>query len=84
MTSINDKLLQLYVNAKTFDLREEEGQVAAEYMGLVALAAFIIYGLLTATNIDHTISTTVERLVNAISTGADPGTGAGGGGGGGE
>ncbi len=75
MTSINDKLLQLYVNAKTFDLREEEGQVAAEYMGLVALAAFIIYGLLEATDIDKVISDTVERLVKGIATGANPGEG---------
>ncbi len=75
MTSINDTALRLYVNAKTFSLRDEEGQVAAEYMGLVALAAFIIFGLLTQTNIDEKISTTVERLVNGMASGANPGGG---------
>ena len=72
MTSINDKALELYVNAKTFSLREEEGQVAAEYMGLVALAAFIIFGLLTTTNIDVKISEMVRDLVGAIAKGEDP------------
>lgn len=74
-TRINDTALQLYVNAKTFSLRDEEGQVAAEYMGLVALAAFIIFGLISQTDIDGKISSTVERLVNGISTGASPGGG---------
>ena len=75
MTSINDKFLQLYISTKTrtLDMRDEDGQVAAEYMGLVALAAFIIYGLLEATNIDKVISDTVERLVKGIATGANPG-----------
>ena len=72
MTSISTKLLQLYVNGKTMSLRDEEGQVAAEYMGLVALAAFIIYGLISQTDIDGLISETVERLVTGISTGAEP------------
>ena len=71
-TRINDKALELYVNAKTFSLREEEGQVAAEYMGLVALAAFIIFALITTTDIDRLISETVRDLVEAISKGDDP------------
>ncbi len=72
MTSINDKALELYVNAKTFSLRDEEGQVAAEYMGLVALAAFIIFALITTTDIDTLISETVKRLVGAIAKGENP------------
>ena len=71
-STITDKALELYVNAKTFDLRREEGQVAAEYMGLVALAAFIIFALITTTDIDTKISQTVERLVGAIANGSDP------------
>lgn len=71
-TRINDKALELYVNAKTMSLREEEGQVAAEYMGLVALAAFIIFALITTTDIDTKISETVEKLVGAIAKGDDP------------
>ncbi len=74
MTSINDKALELYVNAKTFNFREEKGQVAAEYMGLVALAAFIIFGLLTTTNIDVKISNMVRDLVGAIAKGENPGS----------
>ena len=73
MTStIADKALELYVNARTFDLRREDGQVAAEYMGLVALAAFIIFALITTTDIDTKISQTVERLVGAIARGENP------------
>jgi Flp pilus assembly pilin Flp len=73
-TSINDKALELYVGAKTrtLSLRDEEGQVAAEYMGLVALAAFIIFALITTTDIDTKISQTVERLVGAIAKGENP------------
>ena len=73
MTSnITDKALELYVNARTFDLRREEGQVAAEYMGLVALAAFIIFALVETTDIDKLISETVEKLVGNIAKGESP------------
>ena len=73
MTStITDKALALYVQATTLDLRKEDGQVAAEYMGLVALAAFIIFALITTTDIDTKISETVERLVSAIAKGENP------------
>ncbi len=74
MTSINDKFLQLYVSAKTrsLDLRDEDGQVAAEYMGLVALAAFIIFALVETTDIDKLISETVEKLVGNIAKGESP------------
>jgi Flp pilus assembly pilin Flp len=75
MTSINDKALELYVAAKSgsiASLKDEEGQVAAEYMGLVALAAFIIFALITTTDIDTLISETVKRLVGAIAKGENP------------
>ena len=72
MTNINDKALELYTKATTMDLRDEDGQVAAEYMGLVALAAFIIFALITTTDIDTKISQTVERLVGAIARGDNP------------
>ena len=73
ISTITDKALQLYVNARTLDLhRDEEGQVAAEYMGLVALAAFIIFALVETTDIDKLISETVETLVGNIAKGESP------------
>jgi Flp pilus assembly pilin Flp len=81
MTTINDKALELYCAAKsqalTTRLRDERGQVAAEYMGLVALAAFIIFALVQTTNVDELIANKVKALVNAIAKGEDP-AGAGG------
>lgn len=71
MTSINEKALELYVAARSL-ARQERGQVAAEYMGLVALAAFIIFALITTTDIDKEISETVQKLVKAIAKGEDP------------
>ena len=75
MTSINDKALELYVAAKSgsiSSLKDEEGQVAAEYMGLVALAAFIIFALVETTDIDKLIADTVEKLVGNIAKGESP------------
>jgi hypothetical protein len=76
MTYLTDKALALYISATTLELSErvkdEEGQVAAEYMGLVALAAFIIFALLKTTHIDTVISETVVKLVGAIAKGDNP------------
>lgn len=49
----------------------ERGAISAEYMGLVALAAALIFALVSLTDIDGKISTTVERLVCQIAHGGE-------------
>jgi len=64
-------------------LREESGQAAVEYGGILAVIALIFVALF-ALNLDTTISNAVKDAVNSIlGTGGGGGGGAGGGGGGG-
>lgn len=58
-------------------LREESGQAAVEYGGILAVIALIFVALF-ALNLDSTISNAVRDAVNSIL-----GSGGGGGGGGG-
>jgi len=64
-------------------LREESGQAAVEYGGILAVIALIFVALF-ALNLDTTISNAVKDAVNSIlGNGGGGGGGAGGGGGGG-
>jgi Flp pilus assembly pilin Flp len=64
-------------------LREESGQAAVEYGGILAVIALIFVALF-ALNLDSTISNAVKDAVNSIlGNGGGGGGGAGGGGGGG-
>lgn len=73
MTKINDAALAALVSLQTLPerLKEERGQVSAEYMGLVALAAFIIFALVDS-DIPGAIAREVGELVEKISTGQKP------------
>jgi Flp pilus assembly pilin Flp len=63
-------------------LREESGQAAVEYGGILAVIALIFVALF-ALNLDSTISNAVKDAVNSIlGNGGGGGGGAGGGGGG--
>ena len=62
-------------------MREETGQAAVEYGGILAVIALIFVALF-ALNLDSTISNAVKDAVNSI-LGDGGGGGAGGGGGGG-
>jgi Flp pilus assembly pilin Flp len=63
-------------------LREETGQAAVEYGGILAVIALIFVALF-ALNLDTTISNAVKDAVNSILGNGGGGGGAGGGGGGG-
>lgn len=52
--------------------RDQRGQTAAEYMGILLLIGMIIFALVTTTDIDKQISEAVKGLVTDISKGSDP------------
>ena len=63
-------------------LRDESGQAAVEYGGILAVIALIFVALF-ALNLDTTISNAVKDAVNSILGNGGGGAGGGGGGGGG-
>ena len=62
-----EKVLELYVRMVT-TLRQERGQTAAEYMGILFVIAVII-GAVVAANIDNAIADAAKRLIESIEGG---------------
>jgi Flp pilus assembly pilin Flp len=54
--------------------REQRGQTAAEYMGILLIVAVII-GALYTSNLGHKISTLVGQLIDSINSGNKQGPG---------
>lgn len=52
--------------------RDQRGQTAAEYMGLLLLIALVIFALISTTNVDEFIAKRIKQLVTDVSKGEDP------------
>ena len=53
--------------------RDEEGQTAAEYMGILLLVATIIFALVVTVDLDKVIADSAKALVESIAGGGKAG-----------
>ena len=81
MQSINERSQELAIRGKnsmaelyqavTARLRDERGQIGAEFMGLLGIAALVI-GALVALGVHDLIAEAADKFVKAITKGDEP------------
>jgi hypothetical protein len=81
MQTINERSQELAIRGKnamaelyqavTARMRDERGQIGAEFMGLLGIAALVI-GALVALGVHNMIADAAEKFVEAITKGDEP------------
>ena len=81
MQTINERSQELAIRSRnamaelygavTARLRDERGQIGAEFMGLLGIAALVI-GAIVALGLHDVIADTAKKFVDAIKGGKEP------------
>lgn len=61
-----ERLLSLYVNIKTFEFQDEEGQTAVEYALVLALIAVVLVVAL-ASGLGGSLTSAIGKITSALA-----------------